>query len=44
MKDLEKAMFNLTMVSIGIVILTTMLAITFVTISNGKVYDSCKIT
>ena len=42
--DLDKEIFNLMVASIILIILTIILATTFVTINNEKVYDSCKTT
>ena len=42
--DLDKEVFNLMVASITLIILTIILATTFVTINNQKVYDSCKTT
>lgn len=42
--DVEKTMFNLIMATVIVILLTIILAITFVTINNEKVYDSCKTT
>lgn len=42
--DLDKEIFNLIVASIGVIILTIILAVSYVTINNEKVYDSCKTT
>lgn len=42
--DVEKTMFNLIVATVIVILLTIILAVTFVTINNEKVYDSCKTT
>ena len=42
MKDLE--IFNLIIATVIVILSTIVLTITFVTINNEKVYDSCKTT
>lgn len=42
MKDLE--IFNLIIATVIVILSTIILTITFVTINNEKVYDSCKTT
>lgn len=42
--DLDKEVFNLIVASIILIVMTIILAVTFVTINNEKVYDSCKTT
>ena len=44
MNDYDKEIFNLMVASIILIILTIILATTFVTINNEKIYDSCKTT
>lgn len=44
MIDIEKGIFNLIIATVIVIVLTIILAITFVTINHEKVYDSCKTT
>jgi len=44
MNDVDKEIFNLIIACVGVIILTIILATTFFTINNEKVYDSCKTT
>lgn len=44
MKDLDKEIFNLIIATVIVILSTIILATTFVTINNEKVYDSCKTT
>lgn len=42
--DLDKEIFNLIIATVIFILLTIILMVTFVTINNEKVYDSCKTT